>query len=53
MSVASFARKRMEPFGLARPDSVRSLVNRADAAMVRSHKVRNEFQQLRKPAKQT
>lgn len=40
-------RELMEPFGLSHPDSVRSLVNRAEAAMQRSRKVRGDVLQLR------
>jgi len=40
-------RELTEPFGLSHPDSVRSLLNRAEAAMQRSPSIRKEVQQLR------
>jgi len=40
-------RELTEPFGLGHPDSVRSLLNRAEAAMNRSAKCRKEVNQLR------
>ena len=38
----------MAPFGLTHPDSVRSLINRAEAAMSNSPKIRKEVEQLRR-----
>ena len=41
-------RELMAPFGLTHPDSVRSLINRAEAAMENSPQVRQAVKQLRK-----
>ena len=40
-------RDMMGPFGLTHPDSVRSLVNRAESAMAKSSKIRGEVERLR------
>ena len=40
-------RELAEPVGLGHPDSVRSLLNRAEAAMQRSPNIRNEVERLR------
>jgi len=41
-------RELAEPFGLSHPDSVRSLLNRAEKAMRESAKFRKEVEQLRR-----
>ncbi len=40
-------RELVEPFGLGHPDSVRSLLGRAEAAMQQSVKLRREVEHLR------
>jgi REP element-mobilizing transposase RayT len=41
-------RELAKPFGLGHPDSVRGLLNRAEAAMQRSAKIRKEVERLRR-----